>query len=212
MSISLTNLSLQYGKQKVLNNFSLELPSQGFICLQGPSGCGKSTLLSILAGLSKADAGTVSGIFPRQISMMFQEYRLFPWLTALQNVAIVHRSGEIQSHFSPEQWLEKVGLKNDMRKYPAELSGGMCRRVALARSLYYGGDILLLDEPFQGLDLETKKEMYSLLKEYNAFSLTVMITHDISEAYALADEILYFSGPPLTLEKCQSHPPKNSNE
>ena len=144
--------------------------------------------------------------------MMFQEYRLFPWLTALQNVAIVHRGGEIQSHFSPEQWLEKVGLKNDMRKYPAELSGGMCRRVALARSLYYGGDILLLDEPFQGLDLETKKEMYSLLKEYNAFSLTVMITHDISEAYALADEILYFSGPPLTLEKCQSHPPKNSNE
>ena len=203
MPISLTNLSIQYGEQKILNNFNLELPSQGFVCLQGPSGCGKSTLLSILAGLSKADTGTVSGIFPRQISMMFQEYRLFPWLTALQNVAVVHRNGEMQSDFTPEQWLEKVGLADDMQKYPTELSGGMCRRVALARALYYGGDILLLDEPFQGLDHGTKEKMYSLLRECNPFSLTIMITHEPSEAYALADEILSFSGPPLTLKKRQ---------
>ena len=193
MSISALHISKTYNEQPVLRDFTLTLPSNGIIGLSGPSGCGKTTLLHILAGLIKPDSGTVSGVSGKRIGVVFQEDRLLPWLTAYENLHLISKNDD-----DTVQWLEKISLSDQSNYYPAELSGGMKRRIALARALAFECDLLLLDEPFQGLDQPLKEKMYSFVREAAEFKPVLMVSHDSAELSELADHIYYAEGIPMT--------------
>ena len=181
MPVIIENLVKSYGDKQVLNGLSLILPEQGIFALLGPSGRGKTTLLRLLAGLETPDGGKIQGLENKKISMVFQSDRLLPGLTALENVAAV------SSPAGAKLWLGRMELAGAENKKPAELSGGMKRRVALARALAFGGDILLLDEPLKGLDSELKTRIFPYIKTFAENALVVWVTHDAAEA-ALADE------------------------
>ncbi len=192
--LELAHLTKRYGPLTVLEDFSLSLPLEGAVALMGPSGCGKTTLLRLLAGLEQPDEGAVR-LGGRKISMVFQEDRLLPGLTAKANVLAVLPAGEKSSALADEV-LSACGLSSAAHKLPEELSGGMRRRVAVARAIAYGGDILLLDEPFKGLDEETKREMEAFVAK-NRPPLLLQVTHDREEARRMADTLLRLEGPPL---------------
>jgi NitT/TauT family transport system ATP-binding protein len=132
-----------------MEDFSFSFPLQGITGLTGPSGCGKTTLLRVIAGLERPSAGSVTGIVPKDIAFLFQENRLFPWRTALQNIMdVLPRERREEARL----WLSRMELEDEQGRFPAELSGGMRRRVALGRTLALGGKLLILDEPFSGID------------------------------------------------------------
>ncbi len=189
--ISFKNATLSFGDKMVLDNFSLELEASGVTCLSGPSGSGKTTLFRVIAGLIPVQGGEFSSGYAKP-ALMFQEDRLLPWLTALQNVAAALPEGDADSAL---RWLGEVGLKNERNAYPSELSGGMRRRLALARALAFGGDLLLLDEPFKGLDSTLLREMSSIVVSQGAPAL--VITHSAAEIELLGGKAMYFEGPPL---------------
>lgn len=192
--ISLSNISLQYNGEYILKDFSLELPERGSVCLFAPSGSGKTTILRILCGLEQPEQGRISGLEGKRLAVLFQENRLLPHLTALDNLKLVlpkERYGEAQG------WLERVGLGDSAQKTPLQLSGGMQRRLAIARCLAYGGDIYLLDEPFQGLDEATLQQMLSVVADAAKDSLLILVTHRQEEAEALCQRILRLGGRPL---------------
>ena len=180
--MKIENLSFSYGDRQIFRNFSADTGS-GIICVMGPSGCGKTTLLHIMAGLVKADAGTISD-FPESRSLMFQEDRLLPWLDARCNVALVldqKDDGDISGRL-----LEQLGIDPSMPI--GKMSGGMKRRVALARALAFGSDALLLDEPFKGLDEDLMKKCAALIR--GTGKPAVVSTHSETEAQALGARIL----------------------
>ena len=182
--LELKNISKKYGEKNIINNFSLECPDIGVIALMGASGIGKTTLLNIIAGLEKADSGQIVSTF-NKVSYKFQEPRLFEWLTAKENIEAVTNNTE-----NADKWLKAVELYDDTDKYPHELSGGMQQRVALARALAFGGDLLLLDEPFSAVDTDTKRILINAIKEYALSNAVILVTHDISEAEDLNAEII----------------------
>lgn len=183
--IELKNVILAYGEQVVLENQNLSVSAGEHMALMGPSGCGKTSLLHLIAGLTKPTGGLVS-VRTGRIACLFQEPRLLPWLTAEENVNTV-LSDRAASRPEAQKWLEAVGLKDAAKKYPRELSGGMQQRVSLARALAYGGDVLLLDEPFKGLDAETKADMIHLINTHTAGKTLLLATHDRQEAALLAE-------------------------
>ncbi len=156
--MKISKLCVSYGDKKVLQDFSAEF-GNGITLLTGPSGFGKTTLLHTVAGLIEPDSGEIIGR-PERISLMFQDDRLLPWLTALQNIEIVCDDREKAMHY-----LRAVELEAEAGTRPAALSGGMRRRVALARALAYESDLLLLDEPFKGMDIPLIKRLAPLLQE-----------------------------------------------
>ena len=173
-------------KKTVFDGLNIESSSR-IICLMGPSGCGKTTLLHILAGLLKPCGGKVSD-FPSSISIMFQEDRLLPWLNAYENVALV-RSGNPawkEQEDSAAQLLKKLDI--DPALEIGSMSGGMKRRVALARALAFESEALLLDEPFKGMDEDLMQRAAELIKSQD--KITVVSTHSETEARALGAEIV----------------------
>ena len=142
--ISVSHLTLSYGEKRVLEDFSLTLPERGVTVLSGPSGCGKTTLLRCLAGLERPRSGRIQAPPPRETSLLFQEDRLFPWRTVEQHLMDVlpqSRWAEVP------RWLALAELTGEEGSFPASLSGGMRRRLALVRALALGGQLYLLDEP-----------------------------------------------------------------
>lgn len=164
-----------FGEKAVLEDVSLCIPERQITCLFGPSGKGKTTVLRLLAGLETADSGEVIGVGERRVSLVFQEDRLLPWCTAEQNVALAAPGGDAS------RWLERMGLGADGDKYPHQLSGGMCRRVALARALAYDGEVFLMDEPFKGLDRGTKLRLLQEIRPALSGRTVLFITHDPEE-------------------------------
>ena len=132
----------------------------------------------------------------RDSSYIFQENRLLPWATARENVALVLEGENTET---ASRWLLQAGLGDAMEKYPRELSGGMKRRVAIARALAYGGDVLLLDEPFRALDETNKQDLIGLIRRSSADALNILVTHDREEAEQMGDVIIFLDGPPLRL-------------
>ncbi len=176
LPITLDRISKSYDGKEVIKNLSLTLPERGIFCLLGASGIGKTTLLRLLAGLETPDSGSIAGISGKKISMVFQNDRLLPGSTAFENIAAVS---------SPEAanlWLERFELSEASGKKPGKLSGGMCRRVALARALAFGGDVLLLDEPFKGFDSELKTRVIPYIIDFAKNALVVLVTHDEQDA------------------------------
>ena len=185
------HLSLSFGEKVVLEDFSLNIPDRGIIALQGPSGCGKTTLLRILAGLERPQAGTLKDLSPQQTALLFQDDRLLPWRTARQQLTDVlprSRWDEVS------KLLELVELSGEERTYPAQLSGGMGRRLALARCLALEAKLYLLDEPFAGVDLPRALRILERLRTWETPIL--LVSHE-PEIPAKADVVLSLDGPPL---------------
>ncbi len=180
--IRLEGVCKRFGDNLVLDNVSFALPDKGIVRLAGVSGKGKTTLLRIMAGLLEPDSGTVYRDERLRLSYVFQEDRLLPWITAKKNVELV--SDREQS----ERWLSRVGLGAAADRRPQELSGGMRRRVALARALAYDGNVLLLDEPFSGLDIELRsKVILPLIMEYARNHPVVLVTHEAADIELLGN-------------------------
>lgn len=196
MAVEFRGAGKSFGGRAVLKDFSCRFPESGTVCLFGPSGCGKTTLLNCIAGLCRLDSGRLSGTRGLRIAYLFQEDRLLPWCTAEENVAAAQRKREPAR---AREWLRLAGLGSECGKYPAELSGGMKRRVAAARALAFGGDLYLLDEPFRGLDSASRGTVAALFRKRAAGRLTVLVTHDRAEAELLADVTFFLTGPPLKI-------------
>ncbi len=179
MSIVLSGITKRFGKKTVIDNFSIILEKGSRTALISPSGSGKTTLFRIISGLEKRFDGErkVDG----KIAMMFQENRLFEHSTVLENVkAVSDKAVDVAV-----QLLDDLGLSDSMELFPSSLSGGMKRRVALARALFYDGDIVLLDECFTGLDTETRQKTANVINGNTEGKTLVLITHDLDEAKLL---------------------------
>jgi NitT/TauT family transport system ATP-binding protein len=202
LPLRLEGVTKRFGRTLALEDVSLRLAPGEFAAVVGPSGCGKTTLLRIAAGLLAPDAGTVDPP-PRTpgVALCFQEPRLLPWRTALENVALplelagVRRAERRERAGEALQWVQ---LADRAATLPAALSGGMRMRVALARALVTGPRLLLLDEPFGSLDEITRQElddMLSGLQSEHGFT-AVIVTHSIAEAVSLANEVVVLSRGP----------------
>ena len=189
--LKMNNVSFSFGKKNVLSNFSLELQRGEILAIMGPSGCGKTTLLGLIAGLHKPQSGNVENTFEK-IAYAFQEPRLFPWLTVKENLLAVINEKDNGALKKVEECLALVELDDSAEKYPAELSGGMKSRASLARALVYGGDLVLLDEPFAALDEELRNTLSTTIKDYLRVrgSAAVLVTHNREDAERIADRIV----------------------
>jgi len=206
------NLSKSFGAARVLDRVSFTVPPGRFLVLLGPSGSGKTTLLRCLAGIERADSGSIHlGELPlargrthlapdrRDLAMVFQDYALWPHMSATANVGYALRRRRLdreQARLRVERVLERVGLSGQAEQYPHQLSGGQQQRVALARALVAEPGLLLFDEPLSNLDADLRErlrvEIATLTRESGA--TVVYITHDQAEAFALADEIGVLEG------------------
>jgi NitT/TauT family transport system ATP-binding protein len=195
------------GGVQALDNVTLRLPRESFVCLVGPSGCGKSTLLRILAGLLKPSSGRalLDGqpiTHPqRRIGIVFQKANLMPWRTVYSNLTLPLELAGLpadERERRAQDMLELTGLDGFADAYPASLSGGMAQRVAIGRALIHYPKVLLLDEPFGSLDALTREQMSEeLLHIWATYRKTVlMVTHSIPEAVLLADRVLVMSPRP----------------
>lgn len=195
--IEIINLSKKYDKLSVFENFNLEIEESEITCILGRSGCGKSTLLNIIAGLIPFDSGEIRGVDYNKISYIFQEPRLLPWLTALENVKLVLLSIEApdKAEKIAANYLEMVGLKDYSNFYPSQLSGGMRQRVAIARAFAYPSELLLMDEPFKGLDIELKESLISSFLDIWAKQkkTVVFVTHEIEDAEKIGHKLINLS-------------------
>ena len=187
MDIVISGLYKKYGDHPVFENFSATLPGEGRTALMGPSGCGKTTLLRILMGLEQADAGAVTGIAGQRLAAVFQEDRLFPQLSARKNLlaacpgALPQEAGRL---------LFELGLGESAAQRTRQMSGGMKRRVAIARALLYHPRLLLLDEPFTGMDAAARERAARCILAHTAGAAILLVTHSAEEAQLLGAAVL----------------------
>lgn len=203
--ITLENINKSFQKnekdQIILEDINLNVNKGEFLCIVGPSGCGKTTLLRMIAGLDFPSKGRIlegeseiSGP-SRDRGYVFQQYSLFPWLNVLENVTFgleIKGMEEKERQKKAREYLEMVGLSEYETSYPKELSGGMKQRVAIARSLVNDPKVLLMDEPFSALDVQTRHKLQEeLVRIWNEEQKTIIfVTHNVDEAVFLADRVI----------------------
>lgn len=175
---------MRFGAQAVFEDFSLELPVGRISCLMGPTGSGKTTLLRLMMGLAKPDTGRVLTLKP--VSAVFQEDRLLEPLSALANLRLVTGPGREKTL---QAMLDSLGLEGEAAKPVRDFSGGMKRRVAIARALLAEYELLLLDEPFKGLDKQAREQAASVILRHAEQKTVVLVTHDPLEAALLGSRI-----------------------
>ncbi|MBU3841618.1 MAG: ATP-binding cassette domain-containing protein [Candidatus Fusobacterium pullicola] len=201
------NIKKNYGERKILAGVSFEGEEGKVTVILGESGCGKSTLLGILSNNIKDFSGEI--VFDRDISSgisyIFQEDTLIPWKTVYENIEYVLKdkisASEMRTYI--EKYLKMVNLLEYKDEYPEHLSGGMKRRVGIARAFAYPSDYLFMDEPFEFLDIKTKGEIieyFKLLQEENKKTV-LFITHDIESALKIGDKIVVFSSKPTRVKR-----------
>ena len=188
MSIIITDLCKSFDDNEILKNVNITLEDSSIYCLMGASGIGKTTLLRIIMGLERADSGCISGIDTKNISCMFQEDRLIPDLSAIDNVRIVLRRKNNRAEVRNN--LLSI-LPDDSLDLPvSSLSGGMKRRVALAKALSYPGKLIILDEPFTGLDKDTKLNVINYILKMRNNRTLLIATHGTDDADLLGAKII----------------------
>jgi NitT/TauT family transport system ATP-binding protein len=195
-----------YSSHEVLNGVDLKIKEGEFVTIVGPSGCGKSTLLNIVAGLDRPDSGSV--LIRRHVAssdrsstkriMIFQEGALFPWLNVQDNVEFGLKIAKMPKEMSRQvanKYIEMVGLSKFSESFPYQLSGGMKQRVVIARALAMEPEVLLMDEPFAALDIQTQNLLYEeLVGIHKTTGKTILfVTHNINEAILLGDRIIVLS-------------------
>jgi len=217
MRLRVDNLSVVYERAgdrplTVLDRVAFDVQPGEFVALLGPSGCGKTTVLRCLSGLQALSAGGITiadrplvGV-DRRVAMVFQSDSLFPWRTVLGNVAFgleVRRHEKTHARGIVQDLVDLVGLAGFERAFPHQLSGGMRQRVNLARALAVDPDVLLMDEPFSALDMQTREQMQlELLRIWSHRRKTVLfVTHQIEEAVFLSDRVLLMSRRPGRIQK-----------
>ena len=188
--LKLENISVRFDGKSVLSDCSLSLGGGERLAIMGPSGCGKTTLLRVALSLQPPDTGSVSADVGRTAAV-FQEPRLLPWRTAAENVNVVLSDGP---ETMPEalSMLERLELSDAVGKYPSELSGGMQQRVSIARALACRPDLLVLDEPFHGLDEALRGRIISRLSASLPSASLLLATHSEEEALSLGCRILHY--------------------
>lgn len=210
--LKLNTVTKSYDQQLAIEDVSLAIKPGTFVAIVGQSGSGKTTLLRLVAGFLKPTKGEITSngtlvVGPgRDRGMVFQQFSLFPWLTVTENISFglkVNREDPKVITKIVEKYLTITGLENYKDAYPATLSGGMQQRVAIARTLAANPDILLLDEPFAALDVQTRMKMQEFLLELwqGERKTVMMVTHDIEEALLLADTIIVLSKRPAVIKE-----------
>jgi sulfonate transport system ATP-binding protein len=197
LALTIRGLRKSFGEHEVLRGIDVHIPAGQFVAIVGRSGCGKSTLLRLIAGLDRADAGIISfggETLAEDIRVMFQEPRLLPWARVLSNVEVGlgRERSSVDAQVRADRALVEVGLDSKRGQWPAALSGGQKQRVALARALVSRPRVLAFDEPLGSLDALTRISMQNLLERVwvdQGFT-AILVTHDVSEAVALADRVL----------------------
>lgn len=194
------SISKKFDERLILDNINFEMHSGEILGLLGPSGIGKTTLLNILVGTEKQTQGEIINFHNSKIGYVFQEDRLFEWLSLFENVKIV--SENIDEKIIWEN-LSLVGLKDYYNYFPKELSGGMRQRGSIARALTFAANILLFDEPFKSLDVKLRFELLDLMKKLKKEkNISILfVTHDIEEALYVCDRILIMKGQPAKISK-----------
>jgi NitT/TauT family transport system ATP-binding protein len=209
-AIKLTNVAKEHAlangeKLRVLEDISFEVLDRSFTSILGPSGCGKSTILNLIAGLENHSSGQIA-IEGQRIGFVFQQPRLLNWRTVAENVMLPMEQDNVDKAAIRKRagtYLTLVGLAGYEDYYPLQLSGGMQQRVAIARALAIEPDILLMDEPFSGLDeITARKLRLELLRIWHETGTTILfVTHSISEAVFLSQQILIVSAKPAKIVK-----------
>jgi NitT/TauT family transport system ATP-binding protein len=205
-ALSFENISQTFRGYTAIDGIDLNIAAGKFVSVVGPSGCGKSTLLNLAAGLIAPTRGSVSlfgeplNRLNRRAAYMFQQDALLPWKTVLENVGLGLRFRGTFTEAKAREWVERVGLATFADKFPAQLSGGMRKRVAMAQCWIVDPDILLMDEPFGALDIHTRMRMEGeLLDLWTGSQKTVLfVTHDLEEALSLSDEVVVLSAGPAS--------------
>lgn len=204
MKICIRNLNKRYGNDIIFDNFNIKFYDDKVNCIVGESGCGKTTLLNIIAGLTQVDSYHINEITRRDISYVFQEDRLIPWLTIKENLEIT-----LKKYYEKRELKEKVrevldlvGIVKIENKYPHELSGGMKQRVNIARAFGKPSKIVLLDEPFKSLDYKLK---YTIINDFMKIlekekRMVILVTHDLDEAIYFNGNIIVLGGRPVQIK------------
>ncbi|MBR2387542.1 MAG: ABC transporter ATP-binding protein [Clostridia bacterium] len=201
--ITLKNISVSFDKKAVIKDLSFTFESGKKYAIMGESGSGKTTVLNVISDLIKPQSGEVLKNNDCKIAYVFQEPRLFDWMSVLENVSIAKTDAQSNKAIA-EEILINLGLAESLNQFPPELSGGMKQRVSIARAMAYEPDVILLDEPFKALDAQTKKYVATYLFDFCKDKTVIMVTHDESDL-EYVDEVLKIENTPvtsLTMVKC----------
>ncbi len=205
MDYSITNLRKSYASLRILDGIDLRCNPGEITVLLGPSGCGKTSLLNILAGIDKEYEGSIGDFSLAGVSCVFQEDRLLPWMSAEDNVSFILKPymAEPERRIKAAEVLSAMGLSGDSRMFPSQLSGGMKRRVSLARAFASPSSVMLLDEPFSSLDLRTRIGVMDAFLEVRRKDgrTALVVTHDVREAIYLGDTIITLSDKPSRVQE-----------
>ncbi|MEI6388495.1 MAG: ABC transporter ATP-binding protein [Spirochaetota bacterium] len=201
MPFELRGITRRFGGHEVLAGIDLSIEKGAMVVILGPSGCGKTTLLRIVAGLDPEHGGTRLGFDQSRFSYAFQEPRLLPWLSVLDNARYALSGSGLPPAEATDRIMRLVslaGLAGHEQKRPAELSGGMRQRASLVRAFAYPNDFLLLDEAFQSVDLRLRRELIELFLDLRALedNTALLVTHDPTEALLVADRVVILSDRP----------------
>jgi len=199
--IEIHDLCKRYKKEYLFDHFCISFIDKKITTIIGPSGCGKTTLLRMIAGLEPYEKGTVAGVNRKNLAYVFQEDRLLPWLSVSENIGLVLKTkfNRAEADRRIREVLSLLDLEEAADMMPSELSGGMQRRVAIGRALAYDAEVILLDEPFKGMDDKLKNQVLEKLsKAWREEEKTIiLVTHDLEDARKLSDVVYELSGRPL---------------
>lgn len=203
MSLTLKKIGKKYDGVEIYKDFDLTLNEGIITCIMGPSGCGKTTLLNMIGGLNPPDSGLMEGFYGKRFSYVFQETRLLPWKTVEGNLDFVldHSLPKEERKAQIDKLLKMVKMEAFANYYPSQLSGGMAQRVSIARAFAVPSDIILMDEPFSGIDINLKQTMLQHFLEIwkNDRRTILYVTHDVDEALTIGNEIIVLGKAPVKI-------------